>query len=67
VEVKSRVRNGVQVPYVALDMTNGGKNSPIKQIVLGPKNPDEEAKIAMFMTSMGWNNVKIRRSDAPYK
>jgi hypothetical protein len=67
VEVKYRVRNGVQVPYVALDMTDGGNNSPIKEIVLGPKNRDEEANVAMFLTSTGWNNVKIRRSDAPYK
>jgi hypothetical protein len=67
VEVKFRVRDGVQVPYVALDMTDGAKNSPIKEVVLGPKNPDEEANVAMFLTNTGWDNVKIGRSDAPYK
>jgi hypothetical protein len=66
VEIKYRVRNGVQVPYVALDMTDGGRNAPIKEIVLGPKNPDREANVEMFLASVGWNGIKVRRSDAPY-
>jgi hypothetical protein len=67
VEVHFRVRNGVQVPYVVLDMTDGGKNSPIKEIVLGPRNSDEEANVATFLASAGWNNVRIRRSEVPYR
>jgi hypothetical protein len=66
VPVNYRVRNGVQIPYVSLDITDGGKNSPIKEIVLGPKNPDSEANVEMFLTGVGWNKVKIHRSDAPY-
>jgi hypothetical protein len=66
VPVNFRNRDGVQIPYVSLDITDGGKNAPIKEIVLGPKNPDSEANVKMFLTSVGWNNVKIRRSDAPY-
>jgi hypothetical protein len=66
VPINYRVRNGVQVPYVALDITDGGRNAPIKEIVLGPKNPDNEANVEMFLSSVGWNGVKVRRSDAPY-
>jgi hypothetical protein len=66
VPIHYRVRNGVQVPYVELDITDGGRNAPIKEIVLGPKNPDNERNIEMFLASAGWDRVKVRRSDAPY-
>jgi hypothetical protein len=66
VPVHYRVRNGVQVPYVVLDMTDGGRNAPIKEIVLGPKNPDSETNVEMFLANLGWHGVKVRRSDAPY-
>jgi hypothetical protein len=67
VEVQFRVRGGVQIPYVSLDMTDGGKNSPIKEIVLGRKNPDEEENIEAFLANAGWTNVGIRRSEVPYR
>jgi hypothetical protein len=67
VEIHFRVRNGVQVPYVVLDMTDGGKNSPTKEIVLGPRNPDEEANVQVFLANTGWSNVRIRRSEVPYR
>jgi hypothetical protein len=66
VPINYRARNGVQIPYVILDMTDGGKNSPIKDIVLGPKNPDSEENVHMFLANAGWPNVNVRRSDAPY-
>jgi hypothetical protein len=66
VPVNFRTRNGVQVPYVSLDITDGGKNSPIKEILLGPKNPDNEAKVEAFLADAGWNDVKVRRSEAPH-
>jgi Protein of unknown function (DUF2971) len=64
--INYRVRNGEQVPYVVLDMTDGRRNAPIKEIVLGPKNPDREANVEMFLVSLGWDGIKVRRSDAPY-
>lgn len=67
VQVSYRDRNGQQVPYVALDITDGGKNSPIKEIVLGPKNPDSEVNVELFLAGEEWKDVRIRRSDAPYK
>ncbi|WP_316227718.1 DUF2971 domain-containing protein [Bradyrhizobium sp. SZCCHNR3015] len=66
VPIRYRVRNGVQVPYVVLDITDNGKNAPVKEIILGPKNSDKEENVAAFLASAGWNGVKVRRSDAPY-
>jgi Protein of unknown function (DUF2971) len=66
VPINYRNRNGVEIPYVSLDITDGGKNSPIKEIVLGPKNHDKEADVEKLLTDAGWKGVKVRRSDAPY-
>jgi hypothetical protein len=66
VPIHYRVRNGVKVPYVVLDITDGGRNAPIKEMVLGPKNHDSETNVEMFLASLGWNGIKVRRSDAPY-
>jgi hypothetical protein len=37
-----------------------------KEIVLGPKNPDSETNVEMFLASVGWHGINARRSDAPY-
>jgi hypothetical protein len=66
IPVHYRVRYGVQIPYVVLDITDGGRNAPIKEIVLGPKNPDSEANVEAFLTDAGWTSVKVGRSNAPY-
>jgi hypothetical protein len=66
VPIHYRARNGIQVPYVILDITDGGRNAPIKEIVLGPKNSDSEKNVDMFLASAGWGDVKARRSEAPY-
>lgn len=67
VPIKYRVRNGVQIPYVSLDITDGGKNSPIKEVVLGPRNPDTEENVDLFLRSTVCNNVKLLRSQVPYR
>jgi hypothetical protein len=66
VPINYRTRNGAQIAYVSLDITDSGKNSPIKEVVLGPKNQDKEADIEKMLTDAGWRGVKVRRSDVPY-
>jgi hypothetical protein len=66
VPINYRDRNGVQIPYVSLDIADGGKNSPIKEVVLGPKNPNKESDVEQLLTDAGLKGVKVYRSDAPY-
>ena len=66
-EVNFRTRNGIIVPYVALDYSNRGKNSPIKEIVLGPKNENLESNIQIFLNAADLGRVTIRRSRASYR
>jgi hypothetical protein len=53
------------LPYVVLDYPDGGKNSPLKEVVLGPKN--ENLNIEIFLTAIGLKNVAIRRLEASYR
>jgi hypothetical protein len=62
-----RVGNGVLIPYVILDYSSGGKVSPIREVVLGPRNENEELNIEVFLNTVGVPNVTIRRSKAPYR
>jgi hypothetical protein len=66
-EVRFRVGNGVVIPYVALDYTNGGKEAPIREIILGPKNESAESNIQIFLNTTGLKGVKVRRSTVPYR
>jgi hypothetical protein len=65
-EIHFRVARGVVIPYVALDYTNGGKSSPIKDIVLGPRNDNAASNIELFLNTVDVKNVTVRRSAVPY-
>jgi hypothetical protein len=66
IKIQFRASNGNIVPYVAIDYTNRGAKSPIKEIVLGPRNPNSEAKVEVFLNTMGVRGVKVRRSEGTY-
>jgi hypothetical protein len=67
VPVNFRAANGIIIPYVVLDYTDKGRNAPIKEVVLGPKNGNAESSIALFLDSAGLKNVRLRKSQAPYR
>jgi hypothetical protein len=67
VDVNFRVSNGMLVPYVVLDYTDGRRNSPIKEVVLGPKNTNLEMNIEILLNAAGLTNIAIRRSLASYR
>jgi hypothetical protein len=66
-EIRFRQRNGVLVPYVTMDYTNNGELAPVKEVVLGPRNPNHEWSIQLFLTSLGMKDVTVRRSNIPYR
>jgi hypothetical protein len=67
VETNFRIRDGVVVPYVALDYTNLGKNFPIREVILGPRNENQEPNIELFLQTLGLKDVAIRRSQVPFR
>ena len=65
--INFRVRNDVVTPYVVLDYSKGGSISPIKEVVLGPRNGNSESNIELFLNTLGLTNVTVRRSQVPYQ
>lgn len=66
-EVRFRVSNGIVIPYVALDYTNSGKETPVKEVILGPRNESAESNIQIFLNTIGLQGVRVRRSTVPYR
>jgi hypothetical protein len=66
-KVHFRISKGVVVPYVALDYTNRSTVSPIKEVILGPRNENSELNIEVFLNTLGIKDVKVRRSTVPYR
>jgi hypothetical protein len=66
-EIRFRSGNGILIPYVALDYTDGGKRAPVKEIILGPRNESAESNINIFLNTIGVEGVHVRRSTVPYR
>jgi len=66
-KIHFRVAKGVVIPYVILDYSSDGAVSPVKEIVLGPRNENAEINIQLFINTLGVTDVKIRRSEVPYR
>ena len=65
-ETRFRVRNSVVIPYVAADYSNNGAVNPIKEVILGPTNNNDQTNIEMFLNTVGVSDVTVRKSAAPY-
>ena len=55
------------VPHLDLDFSNGGKEYPVVEVILGPKNVASEMTVSMFLETSGLPNVKVSRSEASYR
>jgi hypothetical protein len=66
-EVRFRVSNGIVILYTALDYSNDGKETPIKEVVLGPRNESAESNVQIFLNTIGVPDVHVRRSTVPYR
>jgi hypothetical protein len=66
-KIHFRASNGIVVPYVVLDYSNRGTVSPIKEVILGPRNGNDESNIDLFLNTIGIKDVVVRRSKIPYR
>lgn len=66
-QIKFRVKQNIPTPYVEFDFTNNGKISPIKEIVIGPKNDVMPTAISIFLETVGIEKVNIEKSKASYR
>jgi len=66
-QIKFRVKQDIPTPYIELDFTNNGKISPIKEVVIGPKNNVMSTAITIFLETVGIKKVKVEKSKASYR
>jgi hypothetical protein len=66
IDIRFRISKGVLVPYVALDYSTGGAVNPIRSVILGPRNPNAESNVEIFLNTLGLGDVTLRRSRATY-
>jgi DUF2971 family protein len=64
--IQFRLRDELIVPYIALDFSNQGKASPIKEVVLAPRNTNSELNVGTFLDTLGIKGVHVRKSLASY-
>jgi len=61
-EILYRRRNGIKVPYVALDWSDKGRVAPLALVGLGAANPESEQNIRAHLGSLGLVTPRIVRS-----
>jgi hypothetical protein len=62
-----RARESVPVPYIELDFSDVGRINPIKEVIVGPKNPVLTSAVSVFLETVGVGSVSVKRSNASYR
>ena len=65
--VSFRMRDNAPVAYVDLDFTDGGKVSPIREVIVGPKNDVLQTGVSIFLETSKVPSAEVKRSSASYR
>ncbi|WP_017357304.1 DUF2971 domain-containing protein [Stenotrophomonas sp.] len=66
-KIQFRLRNGVPAPFLDFPLPgNDERGHPIRDVILGPKNPASPEQISVMLETMRFPDVRVRRSSAPY-
>lgn len=66
-EIRFCNKRGILFPYMDLDFSLNGKCSPVRQVVIGPKNESRTSAISVFLETLGHHDVEVIRSSASYR
>ncbi len=61
------LRGSTPVPHLDVDFSMGREEACIAEVVLGPKNTSTPLNIAIFLETLGIENVRVRKSQASYR
>lgn len=67
VPISFRMRDNAPVTFIEQDFTNLGRISPVKEVIIGPKNNVLPTAISVFLETLGIGSVNIKRSKASYR
>lgn len=66
-EIKFLMSQNAPKTYIDLDFSNNGKISPIKEVIIGPKNSVMQSAISVYLETLNIGNVNIKKSKASYR
>ncbi|UQS17212.1 DUF2971 domain-containing protein [Pseudomonas sp. HS6] len=66
-EITFFMRDNCPVPYIDLSFSNEKFKAPIKEVILGPKNPALPLGISIFLETVGLPSVVVKKSKASYR
>jgi len=65
-EIKFRMANNLPVPYQDYNFINNDI-SPIREVILGPKNDSRITAVSVYLETIGIDNVEVKKSKASYR
>ncbi len=65
--VNFQIRDNHLTAYADQKFGAPGPESPMKQLVLGPKNFSAPGNLALFLGGLGYTDMRFGRSNAPYR
>lgn len=66
-EIKFRIQDNALVAYLDISFRRGFESSAIRNITIGAKNQNWPANIYYFSGSLGYENIKVRKSISTYR
>lgn len=66
-KVSYHMSGNTPVPHLDMDYSDSGKESPVVEVVLGPKNDSLLPGVSVFLETLGLPNVRVRKSTASYR
>lgn len=61
-----RMKGETPVPHVEMTYSDNTHGSPLREVVLGPTNRNSVTNVEVFLTTIGYENIRIRKSLASY-
>jgi hypothetical protein len=65
--VSFQVRDNHLVAFIDVTLTPGKTTSPIVELILGPKNHSFPGNLCLFLGGLGYTDISLRKSSAPYR
>jgi len=65
--IQFRTSKGLIIPYTAVKYCAEGATNPVRDVVLGPRNENDEHGVDIFLRTVGIADVTVRRSSVSYR
>lgn len=65
--VTFQVRDNHLVAYMDASLTPARMSTPICELILGPKNHSAPGNLCLFLGGLGYTDITLKRSRAPYR